>query len=105
MSLETELKRLSALLTPPTGYTNDTKVFAPEPGDPHADLKTELLESASRMRGLGEAAVGGASMKVPFLENSTYQRLEALPSGGREDFFELANAIQAVATEINRRRN
>jgi len=102
--LQDAVARLSGLLTPPVGYTNEAKIFAPEPNDSRRAFKQVLIDQAHTTLGLGQAALGGLAMTVPYLDNGKFMEIEALLADDIEqrDFHELANAIQSVADAINR---
>lgn len=102
--LEDAVARLSGLLTPPVGYSNETKIFAPEPGDPNGSFKRALIDQGHTTLGLGQAALNGLAMNIAYLNNEKFSEIETLLTDDPEqrDFYELANAIQSVADAINR---
>jgi hypothetical protein len=95
--------RLTAILTPPIGGTNETKIFEPEPDDPNAGLKQRLIGQAEKAISLGHAAIDGQAMSVPLVENEMFMELDQLPENDAEkqDYFELVNATQAVLIAVN----
>ena len=98
--LQSAMLRLHALLEPPVGYTNDTKIFSPLTDDPNADLKQRLIARAMNALRLGRS---GISANVPLVENELFLELEQLSDGDAEkrDYYELINATQAVLFAIN----
>ena len=102
--LQDAVSRLSGLLAPAVGYTNETKIFAPDPDDPNRAFKQGIIAQTHTTLGLGQAALGGIAMSIPYLDNDKFTEIGTLLAGDTQqlDFYELANAIQAVADAINR---
>jgi hypothetical protein len=103
--LQYAVDRLADILTPPVGYTNQTKIFLPKPGDPNAAFKLVWIARGNAALDSGQAALAGHSVAaIPELGDDEFQEIETLLAADpeRRDFFKLANAIQAVAVEVNR---
>lgn len=102
-NLTNALVRLTFMLTPPAGYTNETKIFEPEQDDPNAPLKCRLIERAHRAIQLGNATIGNQPMSVQLIENELFLELDGISDNDAEkrSYFELLNAAQAVLIAAN----
>jgi hypothetical protein len=105
--LQIAVTRLSGFLTPPVGYSNEIKIFLPEPGDPNAAFKRELIDRGNATLDSGQAALASQFVEaIPELGDDDFQKIESLLADDpeRRDFFEFANAIDAVAFAFARSR-
>ena len=97
------LARLTAMLTPPVGPTNGTKIFEPVQDDPSAPLKRRVIDKAHRAIQLGNAAIDNQPMPAQLIENELFMELDGLSDNDAErpDYFELINAAQEVLVAAN----
>lgn len=102
--LQEAVSRLSSLLTPPTSYTNETKIFAPGPDDPRADFKQSAINMAHTALHVGKSALAGHAVDMTVLSESELEEVETFLQDDPEQhaFLELVDAVQAVVVAINR---
>ena len=101
--LQKAVSRLSGLLTPPTSYTNETNIFAPEPDDSHAAFKQSVIGMAYTALNVGETALAGHPVNMTVLSESELAEIEnfLLDDPEQQNFLELVDAIQAVVVAVN----
>lgn len=102
--LEMEMTALRRLFEPWNTAPHGTVIWEPEAPDPNAEFKRDLIAKAIEVIAAGDAALLGASFKVPkFGESSISAIQDALATDPEErDFIGLAAACEGVCRSLSR---
>lgn len=100
--LEAEMTVLRRLFEPWNTAPHGTVIWEPEPSDPNAAYKHDLIAKASEVIAAGDAALAGAPVEVPDFGEQNYSEIQEALSADHEerDFIELAAACERVRRSL-----
>ncbi|HAZ3447050.1 TPA: hypothetical protein JD357_005796 [Citrobacter freundii] len=101
IALKAVLQRLEWITTPPTSYTNDTKVFSPPADDtsPQAIFKRSLFSRSMTVLDAGKSKLQGQSVRLlPGIKEDDYENIVAILDNDPEqrEFFELLHVASTA---------
>jgi len=101
IALKSVIARLEWIMTPPSGPTNDTKIFCPAASDnsPAATFKRDLFARSRSVVDAGKAKLSGVNADVKFgIKEDDYHKINDLLQDDPEqrEYFELLHVASTA---------
>jgi hypothetical protein len=104
IQLKQELATLRRLFEPWNTAPSGTAIWEPEPSDPNALFKRNLIDYAYKVIAAGDSTLSGENFNAPQFDEALFDKIQESLSNDHEHqaFLELAQALNSVVSTLNK---